>query len=122
VGEVVLVIDDNADIREMVCLVLEGDGYEVAGVSNGKEAIDWLHAEAAPSVVLLDLTMPVMDGYQFLRAKAADPGLVDVPVIVLTAVTGFRPLPLDQQVRECLPKPFSTRALLDAVERSAGWV
>jgi CheY-like chemotaxis protein len=117
---VILVVDDNTDIREMVCLVLETDGYQVASVSNGKEAIDWLHSEAAPSVVLLDLTMPVMDGYQFLMAKAADPGLVDVPVVVMTAVNGFSQILLDQQVCECLSKPFSTSALLDAVERSAG--
>jgi CheY-like chemotaxis protein len=114
----ILVVEDNTDIREMVCQFLEGDGYRTAHASNGREAIDWLHSRKAPGLILLDLTMPVMDGYQFLAVKEADPLLVDVPVVVMTAVNDCSQL-RGHRVSRCLPKPVSTGALLDAIERSA---
>jgi CheY-like chemotaxis protein len=115
---VILVVDDNTDIRETVCCLLEESGYETAGASNGQEAIDWLHCETAPSVILLDLTMPVMDGYEFLVLKEAEPFLDDVPVVVMTAVGNCRPLLFGHQIFECIFKPFSTGVLLDAIQRS----
>jgi len=114
----ILVVEDNSDIRETVCLVLQAGGYQTAEAANGREAIDWLHSEAAPSVILLDLTMPVMDGYQFLTAKEADPVLEGLPVVVMSALN-FSYLVLAHRVSECLRKPFSPDALLDAVERSS---
>jgi CheY-like chemotaxis protein len=114
----ILVVEDNTDIRESVCLFLDDSGFRTATASNGKEAIDWLHSEEAPSLILLDLTMPVMDGYQFLTAKEADPLLMDVPVVVMTAVEDCSRL-LGHQISECMAKPLSTPALLDAIERSA---
>jgi CheY-like chemotaxis protein len=116
---VILVVDDDTDIRESVCSVLEGEGYFTAGAANGREAIDWLHCERAPTVVLLDLTMPVMDGYAFLAAKEADPSLATVPVVVMSALFDCQHLLLGHRVFEHLPKPFSPGALLDAVERCA---
>jgi CheY-like chemotaxis protein len=115
---VILVVDDNTDIRETVCFVLEEGGYETAGASNGQEAIDWLHCETAPSVILLDLAMPVMDGYEFLTLKEADPFLDDVPVVVMTATGNCGQQLFGHQIFECLLKPFSTGVLLDAIQRS----
>jgi CheY-like chemotaxis protein len=114
----ILVVEDNTDIRESVCLFLDDCGFRTATASNGQEAIDWLHSEEAPSLILLDLTMPVMDGYQFLTAKEADPLLMDVPVVVMTAVEDCSRL-LGYQISECMAKPLSTPALLDAIEGSA---
>jgi CheY-like chemotaxis protein len=114
----ILVVDDNSDVRETVCLVLEAGGYQTAEAANGQEAIDWLHREAAPSVILLDLTMPVMDGYQFLTAKEADPALVGLPVVVISSLNCSL-LVLGHRISEFLRKPFSTGALFDAVERSS---
>jgi CheY-like chemotaxis protein len=119
---VILVVDDDTDIRETVCLVLQEDGYRTAGASNGQEAIDWLHCELAPSVILLDLTMPIMDGCQFLAAKEADPSLATVPVVVMSAVHSCWRLLIGHQVFEYLPKPFLPSALLDAVERCTRFV
>jgi CheY-like chemotaxis protein len=119
---VILVVDDDADIRETVCLFLQEDGYRTAGASNGQEAIDWLHSERAPTAILLDLTMPVMDGCQFLAAKEADPFLAAVPVVVMSALHNCWQLLVGHQVFECLPKPFPPSALLDAVERCARFV
>jgi CheY-like chemotaxis protein len=118
----ILVVDDNSDMREIVCLALEQGGYPAAGASNGEEAMAWLHCQAVPGAILLDLTMPIMNGYQFLKAKAADPLLRNVPVVVMTAVQGCGLLMLGYQVFDCLPKPFSTIALIDAIERTARFV
>jgi CheY-like chemotaxis protein len=82
----ILVVDDNRDLREMICLLLAGMGHQTAAASNGKEAIQWLLASHLPNVILLDLTMPVMDGYQFLAAREVDPALMQVPVVVMSAV------------------------------------
>jgi CheY-like chemotaxis protein len=119
---VILVVDDNTDIREIVCLVLEEGGYRTAGVSNGQEAIQWLHWEAPPGVILLDLTMPVMDGYQFLTVKESNPVLLAVPVVVMSAVHNCWQLLLGHHVFQCIAKPFTTTALLDAIERCARFV
>jgi CheY-like chemotaxis protein len=114
----ILVVDDDADIREAVCLFLQEDGYRTARACNGKEALDSLLSEEAPSAILLDIQMPVMDGYQFLTAKDAHPDLVDVPVVVMTALQDRSRLLADARVTQCLPKPLSPGDLLEAVERA----
>jgi CheY-like chemotaxis protein len=115
----ILVVDDNADLREMMCLALGHGGHPAAGASNGQEALAWLHGATAPKAILLDLTMPVMNGHQFLKAISGDPLLVKVPVIVMSAVEGCSLLALGHQVFEWLPKPFSTVTLLEVIERAA---
>ncbi len=118
----ILVVDDNSDIREIVCMALQQGGYPTASASNGKEAMAWLQCEAAPGAILLDLAMPIMNGYQFLKAKATYPQLANVPVVLMTAVQGCSLLVLGYQIFECLPKPFTTIALLTAMERTAWFV
>ncbi|MDX7953184.1 response regulator [Lichenihabitans sp. Uapishka_5] len=80
----ILVVDDDADSRHHLRAVLERDNWSVIEAANGQEALA-LAAEVAPRVVLLDLEMPVLDGFGFLQAFRAMPGRADVPVIVLTA-------------------------------------
>ncbi len=80
----VLVVDDDADTRARMRAVLEKGGWTVAEASNGREALDQV-AHAVPRVILLDLTMPVMDGFAFLHALRERPGCAEVPVVVLTA-------------------------------------
>ncbi|WP_152047448.1 response regulator [Aureimonas psammosilenae] len=83
VGDV-LVVDDDPDARSRLRHVLERDGWTVAEAGNGQEALDKVEV-APPRVVLLDLTMPVMDGFAFLHALRNRPGHRDIPVIVLSA-------------------------------------
>ena len=80
----VLVVDDDPDTRQRIRKVLEKDRWTVAEAGNGQEALE-LVARAVPRVILLDLTMPVMDGFAFLHKLRDTPGCAQVPVIVLTA-------------------------------------
>ena len=80
----VLLVDDDPDTRSRIRKVLEKDDWTVAEAGNGKEALE-LVARAVPRVILLDLTMPVMDGFAFLHALRENPGCANVPVVVLTA-------------------------------------
>ncbi len=80
----VLVVDDDADVRHRMRTLLERNGWTVVEASNGQEALDRL-AHAIPRLILLDLTMPVMDGFTFLHALRQRAGCADIPVVVLTA-------------------------------------
>jgi PAS domain S-box-containing protein len=83
--KVVLVVDDDADSREMVAAVLEMEGYDVVSLQNGDEALEYLrHAPRHPFCILLDLVMPVADGWMFLRERNSNPELETIPVIVLS--------------------------------------
>ena len=83
--KVVLVVDDDADCRKMVAEVLEREGYDVVSLENGDEALEYLrHAPRHPACILLDLVMPVTDGWMFLRERNNNPELQTIPVIVLS--------------------------------------
>ncbi|MFL5262818.1 MAG: response regulator [Anaeromyxobacteraceae bacterium] len=116
-GEV-LVVEDDFAIRETLRELLEDEGYEVSWASNGREALELL-AHRAPRVILLDLMMPVMDGWEFRVAQQRDPALARIPVVVISADHG-----LDQKVAALavdgwLAKPFELDALLTTVRRYA---
>jgi signal transduction histidine kinase/CheY-like chemotaxis protein len=84
-NKVVLVVDDDADNRKTVAEVLEHEGYDVVSLQNGDEALEYLrHARRHPSCILLDLAMPVIDGWTFLRERNSNPELQTIPVIVLS--------------------------------------
>jgi two-component system, OmpR family, alkaline phosphatase synthesis response regulator PhoP len=113
----VLIIDDNAAIRESIAEVLELEGYSVSEAGDGREGLR-LASEAAPDLIILDLMMPVMNGWQFRAAQKEDPALAGVPVLVLSAV-GTEPWSDMEDVSARFPKPFDVGALLAAVERYA---
>ena len=81
----VLVIDDDRDIRESLAEVLEDEGFEVVGAAHGQEALDKLEQGLSPKVMLLDLMMPVMDGFQFYEHWKSSPKLKAIPLFVVTA-------------------------------------
>jgi CheY-like chemotaxis protein len=81
----VLVVEDDDDLREVICRVLSDEGYEIRTAINGQEALDLLRADPLPGVILLDLMMPVMNGWQFRALQEADARLSAIPVIVMTA-------------------------------------
>jgi CheY-like chemotaxis protein len=84
-GASILVIEDDTMTRDVLCRLLEGMGYVAHAAVNGRSGLDWLAGHAAPGLILLDLMMPEMDGFEFLIELRERPPLVDVPVIVVTA-------------------------------------
>jgi CheY-like chemotaxis protein len=80
----VLVVDDDGDIRDALCLVLEHNGYRALAAANGEEAIRRLRSDGAVDLILLDMMMPVMDGWGFRLSQPEGPAFVEIPVIVLT--------------------------------------
>jgi CheY-like chemotaxis protein len=85
VQKIILIIEDDPDVRLALSSVLAGEGYDVAEAGNGQEAIDHLQASAAPALILLDLMMPVMDGWQFRDRQRSNPSLTTIPVVVVSA-------------------------------------
>jgi CheY-like chemotaxis protein len=82
---VILIVDDDAAIREALQIALETEGYETAVATQGHEALDWLGEHPAPGLVLLDLMMPVMDGWQLIEELRLKDRLSSLPVVVITA-------------------------------------
>lgn len=81
----VLVVEDDPDTRDAMALILELEGCEVAKAANGREALDRLRQGRRPGLIVLDLMMPVMDGWQFRREQVQDPRLASVPVLIVSA-------------------------------------
>jgi CheY-like chemotaxis protein len=86
----VLIVDDDLDIREVLAETLEGRGFDVATAANGLDALTVLRgSRVRPSVILLDLMMPIMDGYAFLEHRRQDPILASIPLATVTAGHGI---------------------------------
>lgn len=81
----VLIVEDDLDTREMLGRFLELEGYNVETAENGKRALERLGSGVGACVILLDLMMPVMDGWQFRQEQIRDAALADIPVIVVSA-------------------------------------
>jgi CheY-like chemotaxis protein len=108
----VLVVDDDVDIRESTAEILEEDGYSVVVAEDGQQAFDYLASSPPPACVLLDLWMPVRDGW-WLAAELKSGRLPAVPILVITAAGG----PIDYPVpaRYVVRKPFELDRLLKLV-------
>ncbi len=106
----VLVVDDDAAIREIVAEVLRDEGYDVTCAENGAEALRELNKEHHPDLMLLDLMMPVMSGWEVLEQIASNDDLARIPVIVVSAMSA-------PGASEHLSKPVDLERLLAAVGR-----
>ncbi len=110
----VLVVDDEIDIRQALAELLAGEGYQVVSAANGAEALVVARA-FHPSLVLLDLMMPGMDGWEFRAAQKHDPALSEIPVVVLSALGRVPSIDADG----FLQKPFGLADLLAQVRHHA---
>ena len=109
----VLVIDDDPDILSALQDVLELSGYGVAAFGKATEALAWLEHGGHPAVIILDLMMPDMNGWEFRAELAARPEVAGVPVVVLSGARNSA----DVQADAHLTKPVDLQVLLDEVER-----
>ena len=110
-------VEDDFAIRETLRELLEEEGYRVTQASNGAEALARLRESKTPKLILLDLMMPVMDGWEFRHAIEGDPRLADIPVIVISADHGLEQKIDAMHVEGYLAKPFELERLLETVER-----
>ena len=115
----VLIVEDAVDLRSLLCQLFESEGYTVAQAANGNEALAMLRAATElPQLILLDLMMPVMDGFEFRQAQAADPRLAGIPVIVMTADGDTRAKQVRAGAVDSLRKPVEVEQLLEVVDRN----
>jgi CheY-like chemotaxis protein len=112
----VLVVDDDTDVREMLEMFLGHSGFTITSASNGIEALEKMR-EQAPCLVLLDLMMPVMSGWQFRERQLQDPRLASVPVVCITAA--YDPQTVQKRLGlPCLQKPVDLEELVGIVHRA----
>ena len=117
-SDTVLVVDDDSAVRTALKELFETEGYDVAVAANGRAALNHLRVGVRPCVVLLDLMMPVMDGWDFRSEQLKDPTLKDIPVFILTAA-GFSDVTIRAQFGSIpfVPKPPPHEELLALVRR-----
>jgi CheY-like chemotaxis protein len=118
VAETLLLVEDDSAEAEALSLVLAAEGYGVARAADGQRALDYLAQRPAPDLILLDMIMPVMDGWHFLHEQKRTPQLARLPVLVMTATPAIgREWAEDHGCAGWLRKPAPTEQLLDEVQR-----
>lgn len=90
-GKPILLVDDSSDVLEVIRVILESEGYTVHTAGHGEDALAMLRSGLDPALIILDLNMPVMDGWEFREQQLADPALRDIPTIVYSAGGSVRP-------------------------------
>jgi DNA-binding response OmpR family regulator len=122
----VLIVDDDPDLVETVCMMLEDKGYEVGKAYDGVEGEEAIK-ERHPDLLVLDVMMPRKDGYQLCAELKADSATRDIPVILLTAVGEAVPTTsythaqgMSTEAEEYIPKPVDSKTLVEAVDSFFG--
>ena len=110
-GRTVLVVEDDEILRGAMKMVLEWEGYRVACAEDGRQALDYLPAGERPCCILLDLMLPVLDGWRFRQEQKRNPLLADIPVVVVSALDKEEGPDAAAYVR----KPFRPEQLLDPI-------
>lgn len=116
----ILVVDDDQDIRETFCLVLQAVGYDVVTASDGAEALSRLRSTRSVGLVLLDMMMPGMNGWSFREAQRADHAIDGIPVIVVTGDGHAAEKAEALDAAGYLHKPVELSELLPTVARHLG--
>jgi CheY-like chemotaxis protein len=112
----ILVVEDDEDAREALVALLQMRGYHAVPAGNGREALEYLQRAPTPDLIILDLWMPIMNGWQFREEQIKDPRLAEVPVIVVTALSDRT----DVNANEVIIKPVDVDRLLSTVNHYCG--
>jgi CheY-like chemotaxis protein len=110
-----LIVEDDFDIRDTLAQILEEEGYRVLGASNGQEALDQLKNGEVPCLILLDLMMPVMNGWQFRAEQLKDPRLAAIPVVIISADAAVHEKVGSLSAVAVMKKPIQLERLLEIV-------
>lgn len=113
----ILVVEDNIDIQESLKATLENEGYSVFTADNGREALDQLGKIPTPCLILLDLMMPIMNGWEFVEEINKDIMLSSIPIVVVTAIGDSNNSP---KTDGYIPKPINFDALISTVCKHCG--
>jgi len=111
----ILIVDDDPNLQRLMTKFLKMEGFASIPASNGREALEYLRGGGNASVILLDLRMPVMDGWAFRKEQRSDPGLAEIPVVVLTGIDGEHMVELG--VAAAFHKPVSFPEIVGVVRR-----
>ncbi|HKQ68201.1 MAG TPA: response regulator [Polyangiaceae bacterium] len=109
-----LLVEDDGELRGFLAELLRGDGYDVVGASNGSEALEYLKRAPAPDLILLDLMMPVKDGWQFRIEQRRDPSISSIPVLAISADDTPKAAAIDAE--GYIKKPFHYPELLESIK------
>jgi CheY-like chemotaxis protein len=116
-GVEILIVEDDPAIRQALYDVLESEGYRVAAATDGQDALNYLHStQPHPQLILLDLLMPIMDGYAFRTVQLQEADLADIPVVVLSAQSLSMDTSLTIKAGFYLRKPIGIDQLLTIVD------
>jgi CheY-like chemotaxis protein len=116
-GKTILVVEDDTATRNALAMILGAEGFAVIGAANGQEALGLLRGAPRPDLILLDLMMPIMDGWQFRREQAQDPGLSAIPVVVLSADGNVQQKAISLRAADYLQKPVDVEQLLEVIQK-----
>jgi len=119
-AKLILIVEDDVDLAQCSAEVLEAAGYRTAIAASGSEALSFLRTNNHTDLILLDMMMPVMDGWTFREEQQKLPALASIPVVVVTADGDARGKAASIQAAGHIAKPISIDALLDEVERVCG--
>jgi len=114
----VLVVEDDTDLREGVIALLESEGLTATGASDGEEALHLLHDRFVPSVIVMDLSMPRMDGWRFRVQQTRDPRLAAIPVVIVSGHWNAAEAGRILGAMAVVPKPPDIDKLLAAIEHA----
>ncbi len=113
----ILFVEDQSDFREGLSTLLELKGFRVGWAQNGREALDYLRQGERPDLILLDLKLPGMDGWQFRREQQHDPALATIPVVVVSGTRNAARSAAALGAAACLEKPVGFDELVEAVRQ-----
>jgi CheY-like chemotaxis protein len=112
----IMVVEDHEYARQALATLLSTMGYKVIEAENGRDALTTLAKGPRPDLILLDLKMPVMDGWEFMRRQRRDWKLATIPTIVVSGVPSHDPRCMEMPVVRFLPKPYTAEQLEAAIE------
>ena len=114
--DTILLVEDDQDLRESLAELLSLRGYATVAVTNGREALEWLRVNASPCLILLDLMLPVMSGWEFRRQQLADAKFSGIPVVIISGIHDAAIHSQRLNAIAFLPKPINLQSLYDTLD------
>jgi CheY-like chemotaxis protein len=116
-GATILVVEDDASTQDLLGMLLDDAGYRPRAVTHGFEALDYLATQPRPACIVLDLDLPVMNGWAFRRVQQRTPAFADIPVVIVSALPHTATIAAQLGVTSYLHKPFAVDRLLALLQQ-----